>query len=246
MRILQKLVYFLLFHTLHFLKWKKAAFQKNLHILSSTASYSNTLSHLVNELLNILFKSTYSVNPIDEESKKLLNEIKSKKGILLTAHIGNHEYFGQYLKSSGIDLRAFHQELNSPYWNEKMNEYRVSQGNYSPYSDKQTLQAIKDFKSTNYLVAFLWDQHTQSQKSIKVKLGAKEYSANKLPSLFFTPEVPIYFGYLYKSSNSYSLTLKELGKLEDYPILLEQSITTHPEQYYGIFHKIFKSSTHYN
>ena len=245
MQFLQKLVYFFLFHTLHFLKWKKAAFQKNQSILSSTANYSNTLSHSVNELLNILFKSKYSVNPIDEESKKLVNEIKSNKGILLTAHIGNHEYFGQYLKSSGIDLRAFHQELNSPYWNKKMNEYRVSQSNYSPYSDKQTLQAIKDFKSTNYLVAFLWDQHTRSKKSIKLKLGAKEYSANKLPSLFLTQELPIYFGYLYKSLDSYSLILKKMDNLEDYPTLLEQSIKAHPEQYYGIFHKIFKSSTHY-
>ena len=245
MYFFQKLVYFFFFHTLLLFKWKKSTFETNKRLLHSKSEYKNALSHLLDELLNTLFRSKITLDPLDKTNQVILDELKLNHGILLTAHIGNHEYFGQYLKSEGVDLRAFHQELNSPFWNRLMNKYRLSRGNYSPYSDKQLLKAIKDFKSKRFLVGFLWDQHTKSKKYIPLALGSKTYSTNKLPTFFLKEDTPIYFGYLSKSSKKYSITLKRVSHLAAYPELLKEAIDTIPEQYYGIFHKIYKSSTHY-
>lgn len=191
------------------------------------------------------YGSLRNYKPLFDLEKENVKPLISSANILLTAHCGNWELGGIYLKVSKIPFVVFAQPEEDPYVEELRKKVREKFGIETHYID------------ANESLPFVAKRILQEGKNI-IMLGDRAYKNDYVPVKLFqewvcflrspyllakwinVPIYPIYFmydkgkykGYLFNKIDP-KLSLEEMA--QEFAKTMEEILWNYPEQWYNFF-----------
>lgn len=210
--------------------------------------YAKLLFSLAHELFQFLRPRLSTSHQITSRAQSLIPELR-KGGILLTAHIGNWEYMGPWMRSLGIPLVASYKEMQNPYADRILRRLRGRHGNYLVPLQRNPFALRKIFAEKS-LFTFLADQDYRDSAALYDFLG-QPTRCNPLPDSLHQifPSAPIYFACVVRNSHGeLEMDVQRLSIDPDssvYPAYhhaLEQFIHDFPDQWAGWTHRRWLST----
>ncbi len=207
---------------------------------------SSLYSNLAEELFSLFFAPPLQVK-IPHSFLKEIHTLKEQKAILLTGHLGNHEYLGQVLTQMGIPLQGFYQKQSSSFWNTLILKWRRKNGDYAPWEIREFPKAFRIWKNKPTTLGFLWDQHSRGNSPYTALIGTNTLKTHNLPLRLKAAHPPTHllFAFLIREKEGYILKRKWGHSLEEFHPFYEELLRQHPDQWYGSMHKIFKDQLDY-
>lgn len=254
--------------TLKYLKWKKSVFSTNVRLSQApwdSPQYDLTLANMVNDIGNFLFNrrlfasapSPLSQYPfqskqtffhIDQSTKAHIESIRSRGGLLLTAHFGNYECMGLWLMRLGIPLAASFQPQKPKLFNQLLLSLRTVNG--KSYAQLPGIHNAISAIQKCQLFALLLDQDYRTKNPVVSMFAGRKVNCNPLPATLLKkfPDLPVYCAALLPGVDSYTLQIIKLnsssieGVYSQYHLWLERLIVEKPNLWYGWFHRRFHST----
>lgn len=185
---------------------------------------------------------------IDPFSLAILSEMQ-KGGLLLTAHYGNYESMGLWLRRLGIPLIASYLPQRPRFLNHLLLRLRSVDGN--PYAQILPPRAIVRKIRSGSLFCLLADQDYRSARPILSTFLGCKVQCNPLPVFLLNniPGLPVYCSYIHHLQNHRILTVVKLNLASpsdlyfEYHRWLETLIGHEPNRWYGWFHRRFYSTS---
>ena len=268
--LVQPLIARILFHTLTLLGWKRSTVRANLRHVRATAGiaiaedelYRDLMWNLAREFTLVLFNRNPGPQAITPRAQALLPELR-KGGMLLTAHFGNWEWMGPWLRSIGVPLVASYLPLKNRLANAMMQKLRNRNGLYA-YDLSANPFRLRTLLERGALFTFLADQDhrparalgpsPESRISTQTFLG-KPVSLNPLPDTVVRlfPTLPVYFAWVARDDFG-ALVLDciplsrfggdpEWSPMGAYHRQLEELIRQFPTQWPGWTHRRYLSTS---
>lgn len=240
---------YLLFLLAYILRWKRKTIKANLDycgINFSEATYINILLNISRDITHQLFGLNYPILIKDSETKYIL-ENWPKKTLLLSSHLGNHEYFCQYLINNGIKLKA----SVLPIKNKLIYSHiKKSRDPYNYAVESMNPKKILTLLNNNFSFAFMWDQDPRFKTPhINDLFFNKKCNWNKLPIWLKThnSDLTILHPSLIYNNGHYvaKLEILDSSNYKDWIKIIEENIINNITHYYGWTHKRFKSTDAY-
>jgi len=250
---------FLLARLLILVGWKRRVVHANLfHVRSEFPKqlefyrfkgreqlYRALLYNMCREFVYVLLNRPTAKEVITERAQSLIPRMQ-EGGLLLTAHIGNWEWMGPWLRKLGVPLIASYSPLKSKTANKWMQKFRNRNGAYT-IALSDSAQPLRTLIRNHRLFTFLADQDSRERRNESAEFFSQKVRTSPLPSFYSrTSDAPIFYAWVVRNaSGELVLDAIELTKeslMRGYHTELERSILENPEQYYGWTHRRFLST----
>lgn len=235
-------------------RWKQHTVLSNARLFNlpnPKQVYPKLIRHIFRELLFVVRNKNFHTQHITPRALDALPELR-KGGILLTAHFGNWEWMGPWLRSLDVPLMATYKPLRNPTMNRLMQFLRNRNGSYTfPLSNQPF--ALRTHFRKHRLFTILADQDFRENNPRLHPFFSHPAHCNPLPEtlLRLFPDSPIFMARVFRNA-SHELTLDIFplfpsSPTELYPLYhlhLEDWIRESPEQYIGLTHRRLLSTLH--
>ena len=167
-------------------------------------------------------------------------------GLLLTAHIGNWEWMGPWLRKLDVPLIASYSPLKNITANNWMQKFRNRNGYYT-IALSDSAQPLRTLIRNRSLFTFLADQDSRSERHENSEFFSQKVHISPLPAIYSDlSAAPAFYAWVVRNpSGELVLDAVELPKeslIQSYQAQLERSILENPSQYYGWTHRRFLST----
>jgi KDO2-lipid IV(A) lauroyltransferase len=156
---MQRLATWIFIRLLILLRWKRRIIFANLrhcHFPNPETLYPRIIAHICREFVLVMANRNPFPQHITARAQSLLPELR-RGGILLTAHYGNWEWMGPWLRSLGIPLVASYLPLKNPLANRILKFLRNRNGSYTEDFQGRIFR-IRSLLQKGSLFTFLADQ----------------------------------------------------------------------------------------
>jgi KDO2-lipid IV(A) lauroyltransferase len=189
---------------------------------------------------------------------ELHSALSKKKGVILTTvHLGSFQAFCAWLNLRDLPATVIYQEQGNPYSDKLFIQQRESSGTSLKHVSKNAGMAeYQRILGENRLLTILVDQFFSSGTNVEF-FGKETLLAKGVAVLHQRTGAPVFYSVCYFSDDRLNIELREIklpatsAEINEESINLimnrviseyEPFIREHPEEWFNLFHKIWKLS----